>query len=240
MSKALLIARREMGAYARSPLGAVIVAGALLIDGILFYYWGLSQKMLSAEVLSEFFYAASGITMAASLILSMRLIAEERQTHTFTLLNTAPIHDWEIVLGKYLSALGMVAILTLLTLYMPALIFVNGKVSFGHIAVGYVGLILVGSATIAIGLFASALTRSQVVAAIVGAAILAALILLWMLASAVEPPLNEFLSAMAFHHQNFMPFQKGILELKGVAYYLVLTYFFLLSATKILEARRWR
>ncbi|HEX7670153.1 MAG TPA: hypothetical protein VF395_11240, partial [Polyangiaceae bacterium] len=62
----------------------------------------------------------------------------------------------------------------------------------------------------------------------------------WMLASAVEPPLNEFLSAMAFHHQNFMPFQKGILELKGVAYYLVVTYFFLLSATKILEARRWR
>lgn len=240
MSKALLIARREMGAYARSPLGAVIVAGALLIDGILFYYWGLSQKMLSAEVLSEFFYAASGITMAASLILSMRLIAEERQTHTFTLLNTAPIHDWEIVLGKYLSALGMVAILTLLTLYMPALIFVNGKVSFGHIAVGYLGLLLVGSATIAMGLFASALTKSQVVAAIVGAAILAALILLWMLASAVEPPLNEFLSAMAFHHQNFMPFQKGILELKGVAYYLVVTYFFLLSATKILEARRWR
>jgi ABC-2 type transport system permease protein len=240
MSKALLIARREMGAYARSPLGAVIIAGALLIDGILFYYWGLSQKMLSAEVLSEFFYAASGITMASSIILSMRLIAEERQTHTFTLLNTAPIRDWEIVLGKYLSALGMLTILTLLTLYMPALIFVNGKVSLGHIAVGYVGLILIGSATIAIGLFASALTRSQVVAAIVGAAILTALILLWMVASAVEPPLNEFIAALAFHHQNFLPFQKGILELKGVAYYLAITYFFLLSAAKILEARRWR
>ncbi|HEX3597101.1 MAG TPA: hypothetical protein VHU80_18465, partial [Polyangiaceae bacterium] len=106
MSKALLIARREMGAYWRSPLGSVIIAGALLIDGILFYYWGLSQKMLSAEVLSEFFYAASGITMASSIILSMRLVAEERQTHTFTLLNTAPVRDWEIVLGKYLSAFG--------------------------------------------------------------------------------------------------------------------------------------
>ena len=155
MTKALLIARREMGAYARSPLGAVIIAGALLIDGILFYYWGLSQKMLSAEVLSEFFYAASGITMAAGIILSMRLIAEERQTHTFTLLNTAPVRDSEIVLGKYLSAFGMLALLTVLTLYMPALIFVNGKVSIGHIAVGYLGLLLVGSATIAIGLFAS-------------------------------------------------------------------------------------
>jgi ABC-2 type transport system permease protein len=239
VSKALLIARREMGAYVRSPLGSVIIAGALLIDGILFYYKGLSQKMLSADVLTEFFYGASGITMAASLILSMRLIAEERQTHTFTLLNTAPVHDWEIVLGKY-PAFGMLAVLTLLTGYMPALIFVNGKVSLGHIAVGYSGLLLIGSATIAIGLFASALTKSQVVAAIVGAAILAALILLWMLAGAVEPPLNEFLAAMAFHHQNFQPFQKGILELRGVAYYAVITYFFLLSATKILEARRWR
>jgi ABC-2 type transport system permease protein len=240
MSKALLIAQREMGAYVRSPLGSVIIAGALLINGILFYYWGLSQKMLSAEVLSEFFYAASGVTMGASLILSMRLIAEERQTHTFTLLNTAPVHDWEIIAGKYLSALAMLTILTVLTLYMPALIFVNGKVSIGHIAVGYVGLLLIGSATISIGLFASALTRSQVVAAIVGAAILLALILLWMLATAVEPPLNQFIAAMAFHHQNFQPFQKGILELKGVAYYVGVTYFFLLAATKILEARRWR
>ncbi len=240
MSKALLIARREMGAYARSPLGAVIIAGALLIDGILFYYFGLSQRMLSAEVLSEFFYYASGVTMAAGIILSMRLIAEERQTHTFTLLNTAPLGDWEIVLGKYLSALGMIGILTALTLYMPALIFVNGKVSVGHIAVGYVGLLLMGSATISIGLFASSLTRSQVVAAIVGAAILTSLILLWMLAQAVEPPLNEVIAAMAFHHQNFLGFQKGILEARGVAYYLAVTYVFLLSATKILEARRWR
>ncbi|MBM4362227.1 MAG: ABC transporter permease subunit [Deltaproteobacteria bacterium] len=240
MTKALLVARRELGSYARSPLGAVILAGALLIDGILFYYFGLSKKMLSAEVLTEFFYAASGVQMAASLVLSMRLIAEERQTHTFTLLNTAPIADWEIVLGKYLSALGMLGLLTALTLYMPALIFVNGKVSIGHIAVGYTGLFLIGSATIAIGLFASALTRSQVVAVIVGAAILAALILMWMLASAAEPPLNSFLAGLAFHHQNYQPFQKGILELRGVAYYVAVTYFFLLSATKILEARRWR
>jgi len=240
VTNVLLIAGREMRAYARSPLGSVIVAGALLIDGILFYYWGLSQKLLSAEVLSEFFYAASGVTMISCMALSMRLIAQERQTHTFTLLNTAPISDWEIVLGKYLSAFAMLAIITVLTLYMPALIFVNGKVSLGHIAVGYAGLLLIGSATTAIGLFASALTRSQVVAVIVGAAILGAMILLWMLASAIEPPLNEFFAALAFHHQNFIPFQKGVLELRGVAYYLGVTYFFLVGATKVLEARRWR
>jgi ABC-2 type transport system permease protein len=240
MSKALLIAQREMHAYARSPLGAAIVAGALLVDGILFYWQGLTQKALSSDVLSEFFYWSSGVTMAASLILAMRLIAEERQTHTFTLLNTSPLKDSDVVIGKFLSAFCMLFLLTAMTAYMPALIFVNGKVSVGHIIVGYAGILLVGSATIAIGLFASSLARSQVVAAILGIAFLAPLLLLWMIARAVDPPVNSYLDAMAFHHENFRPFMKGILELRGVAYYVVVTYFFLLAATKILEARRWR
>lgn len=240
MSPALLIARREMHAYVRSPLGACIIAGALLVAGILFYWQGLTQKALSADVLSEFFYFTSGVVMGASLILAMRLIAEERQTNTFTLLNTAPVRDSEVVLGKFLSAFGMLFVLTALTLYMPALIFVNGKVSIGHIAVGYAGLLLLGAATISIGLFASSLARSQVVAVIVGAAILVPLLVLWVLARAVDPPFNEFVSALALHHENYRPFMRGILQLQGVVYYLVVTYFFLLGATKILEARRWR
>lgn len=240
MSKAVLVLRRELLAYVRSPLGASIIAGALLLDGILFYWQSLTQKLLSAEALTRFFYNSSGVTMVAGLILAMRLIAEERQTATFTVLNTAPIRDWEIVMGKFGSTLVMLTVLTALTVYMPALLFVNGKVSIGHIVVGYLGLLLIGAASASIGLFASAMARSQVVAAIVGAAILAVMILLWMLAQATSPPFNTFLSALAFHHANFRPFQLGRLELQSVAYYLAVTYFFLLCATKILEARRWR
>lgn len=240
MRGALLIARRELGAYLRSPLGAIVVAGALLIDGIYFYWKGLTEKLLSAQVLSEFFYGASGTTMIAGIILAMRLLAEERQTGTITLLNTSPVRDVEIVLGKFISAFGVMAILTLLTLYMPLLIFVNGKVSVGHIVVGYVGLLLLGAASLSIGLFGSALARSQVVAAIISALILAPLVLLWALARAVDPPLNTFLSALSIHHENFRPFMSGVLELDGIVYYLAVTYFFLLAATKTLEVRRWR
>ena len=89
-------------------------------------------------------------------------------------------------------------------------------------------------------LFASSLVRSQVVAAILGAAFAAPLVLLWMIARAVDPPLNRFLSGLSLHHENFRPFMNGILQLQGVAYYLMITYFFLLAATKVLEARRWR
>ena len=71
-----------------------------------------------------------------------------------------------------LSALNLLILLSIVnvaTVYMPLLIFVNGRVSIGHIVVGYAGILLLGAASIAIGVFASALARTQVVAVIVGA-----------------------------------------------------------------------
>lgn len=241
MGNVLLIAGRELTSYRRSPLGAIVVAGMLLMSGILFYIFGLSaDKLLSAEVLRQFFYNASGPIMIACPLLSMRLVAEERQTGTLTLLNTSPVSDAQIVLGKFLSALCVISLATLLTAYMPALIFVHGKVSFGHILVGYTGLLLLGSATMSIGLFASSLARSQVVAVVIAALILAPLVTLWMLAKVTDPPLNSLLSALALHHENFRPFMDGVLKLDCVAYYLAVTGFFLFAATKVLEVRRWR
>jgi ABC-2 type transport system permease protein len=240
MSGVWLIAKRELSSYSRSPLGAVIIAVALLINGILFYVESISQQLLSGEALAKFFFNASGLTSIAALLLSFRTIAEERQTKTFTLLNTSPITGAEIVLGKFLSAFTMVVILTVLSVYMPILLYVTGKVSLGHIAVGYVGLFLIGAAATAVGLFASSLTNHQVIAIITGAGILALLYVQWMVATVTDAPLNDYLAGLAFHHLNFRSFQLGILELRGVVYYLVVTYVFLLAATKVLEARRWR
>lgn len=241
LSNVGLIAGRELRAYRRSPLGAIVVSGMLLMSGILFYIFGLSaEKLLSAEVLRQFFYNASGPLMIACPLLSMRLVAEERQTGTLTLLNTSPVTDGQIVLGKFLSALCVISLATVLTAYMPALIFVNGKVSIGHILVGYLGLLLLGSAAMSIGLFASSLARSQVVAVVITALILGPMVTLWLLAKVTDPPLNTVLGALSLHHENFKPFMDGVLRLDAVTYYLAVTFFFLLASTKVLEARRWR
>jgi len=239
--RAFTIARRELYTYLRSPLGSAIIAAALLVDGILFYWQsGIEQKLLSAQVLQQFFYNATAPTMGAGILLSMRLLAEERQAGTITLLNTAPIRDRDIVAGKFMSAFGMLTLMNLLTFYMPLMLYIRGKVSVGHILVGYAGLILFGAAVTAIGLFASSLARSQVVAFIIGAAILAPMLTLWIVARAVDPPFNSFLMGLALHHENFRPFMSGTLEFDRVVYYVMVTYFFLLAATKVLEARRWR
>lgn len=238
--KALLIARRELVAYLRSPLGSVIIAAVLLGVGLWWNVDALSQKLLSAEALAKFFYTLSGAVLLSSPILAMRLVAEERQTGTMTLLNTAPIKDRDIVLGKFLSVYAVFALMVALTIYMPLLILVHGKISVGHIVVGYLGVLLLGSATLAIGLFGSTLARSQVVALIIIGAMEAVMVLFWAAARVTDPPLNDFFSGLALHHENFAPFMNGVLELRGVVYYVAVTYFFLLAATKTLEARRWR
>ncbi len=235
-----LILRRELGAYARSPLGAIIVAAALLVEGIWFYATGLSQRLLSFEVLTKYFDGAAFITGVAALALTIRLIAEERQTGTVVLLNTSPVSSRAIVLGKFLSVLVMLGIVTALSAYLPLLVLVNGKVSAGHILVGYAGVLLLGGAVAAIGLFASAVSGSQVVAAILGIAMAAALCLLSLVARAADPPLNGFLRALAPYPPNQTPFLKGVLELGHVAYYVMLAYFFLVAAIMVLDARRWR
>ncbi len=241
MSGALLIAARELRAYLRSPFGYIVGAAMLLIDGLLFQGYALGAgPRLSADVLHDFFYFASGTTMVAAILLSMRLLAEERQTGTLVVLNTAPISDAAIVAGKFLSAFLFVVLLTLLSVYMPLLILVNGKVSAGHIAVGYLGLVLLGGASVAIGLFGSALARSQVLAAVIGAGVLVTMLLLWLVGRVTDPPLNTFLAALALHNERQNAFMKGLLRLENVVYYLAVTYFFLLASTKTLEARRWR
>jgi ABC-2 type transport system permease protein len=238
---ALLIARRELVAYFRSPFGYIVAAALLLVDGLLFQGFALGAgARLSAEVLHDFFYFTSGTTMVASILLSMRLIAEERQTKSMVLLDTAPLGDSAIVAGKFISAIVFVALLTALTVYMPLLIFVNGKVSAGHIAVGYLGLVLLGGASASIGLFGSALARTQVLAAVIGAGILVAMLVLWLVGRVVDPPLNTFLAGLALHNEHQEAFMRGLLRLENVVYYVMVTFFFLVAATKTLEARRWR
>ena len=241
MNQVLLIMGRELRAYFRSPLAAFILAGGLLVGGILFYIFGIGDdKKLSSDVLFQFFYNFSAPVMGASLFLSMRLIAEERQTGTATLLQTAPIRESQIIAGKFLSAWLMILLLCLLSAYMPALIFVNGKVSLGHILVGYLGMALFGAVCVAIGLFGSSVANSQVIAVLIAVIIGAPLLLLWLLARVVDPPFNSVLGGLAIHHQNLLGFMQGVLEPRRVVYYVAITFFFLLASTKALEARRWR
>lgn len=236
-----IIFRREVGTYLRSPIGWVVAAVLLLVDGILFQTQAMGDKHLSADVLRAFFIYTSVVVGIAAVALSIRLVAEERQTGSIVLLNTSPVRDAEIALGKFLAALTFLAVMIALTIYMPLLVKINGKVSWAHVAVGYLGLLLFGAAALAIGLFASALSRHQLVAAVVGAAMLAGLGQIFPLAEKLDPPLKGTLGQLDVWWIHFQQgFASGIVNLKDIVYYVAVTYFFLLLTVKTLEAKRWQ
>lgn len=240
MNNVALITRRELQGYLRTMSGYIIIALMLFVDGLLFNAFavpGTAKK--SSEVLADFFTLTSGITMIGSVFLSMRLIAEERQTGTISLLYSSPIHDVEIVLGKFLASFLFLCLFFASTSYMPILIAVYGKVSAGHIFAGYFGLMLVGASGLAIGTFGSALTRSQVIAVVLSAVMVLALTTCWLLAKVTDRPLTDIINGLAWWG-HFDSFRTGLVHLKHVAYFGLVTFLSLFAATRVLEARRWR
>jgi len=240
MRNVMLIARRELAAYLRTMSGYIIIAVMLFIDGLLFNaFAAVGPTKRSSEVLADFFTLTSGITMIGAVFLSMRLIAEERQTGTVQLLYSSPVHDRDIVLGKFFSSLIFLFVFFLGTAYMPVLVAVYGKVSFGHIFSGYLGLTLVGAVSLAIGTFGSALTRSQVVAAVLSGVMCLALTTCWLLAKVTNHPLTDVVQGLAWWG-HFDPFRVGLVHVKHIVYFLLTTVMALFAATRVLEARRWR
>ena len=234
------IFRRELGAYVRSPVGWIVASLTLLLQGILFQVFA-ARNTLAGDMLSNFFMWSSIVIMVAGVILSIRLISDERQSGALLLLSTSPVREVEIIVGKLLAALAFLTLILLLSLYIPLLIKSEGKITPGQIAISYLGLFLVGGASLAIGLFASSIARQPLVAAVLGAAITGLMAVFYQLSRVLAPPMKTVFAELDIwwiHYQ--ASFMRGIFDLKDLVYYVALIYFFLLLAVKTLEAKRWQ
>lgn len=237
----MLVARRDLAAYFNSYWGWVVIAVVLLIDGLLFNAFAVGdQPKYSSKVIEDFFFLSFGCTALASLPVTMRLVAEEKQTGTMVLLDSAPLSRWQVIGGKYLSALTVMAILVLSTLFMPALVFVNGKVSYGHIFAGYLGLMLVASATVGIGTLGSTISKHQIVAFITSALLLLLLVLAWLLAKVADPPLKDIISHLSLFDRHFRGFMEGKINTESIVFYLSIAFGTLLLSSRFMAVRRWR
>lgn len=232
--------RRELGAIVRTPGGWIIAAAVLLVDGLLFNAFAVGTgAKLSGKVVEDFFYFAAGTTMIASILLAMRLLAEDRASGAMALLLSSPIDEVAIVLGKYLAAWTYLVGLTAISLTLPALLMINGKVSGGHVLAGALGLLLLGGATLALGTLASSLARSQLVAGVLGAALVVVLLLAWLLAKVSDPPIKGVLQHLALFDAHFRPLQRGLLRLSDLVFFASVIAFSLGAATRVLGHQRW-
>lgn len=237
---ALLITKRELSSYLRSATGWLILGVVLLAQGLLFNAVAMSGERKSFDVLQLFFYFSSGTTMVASIFISMRVFAEEKQLGTMVLLETSPVSEVQIVLGKFLGAWLFLCLLLGMSLYMPLLVLVNGKVTMGHLFAGYFGLLLLGAACIAIGVLASSLAKNQVLAAVISGTTIVALLLSYMLAKKVEGTFGDVVGYLDLFDKHYRTFTRGTVKLGSIVYYLSLTYVALLATVAVIGSRRWR
>jgi ABC-2 type transport system permease protein len=238
MRNIITISSREFRSYLASPMAYIITAAFLVGTGIFFIYF--SQEWLVETSLRGVFGNTIYVIIMLLLmtLLTMRLFSEEKKLGTIELLMTAPIRDSELVIGKFVGSVGTMLVMFAFTLYYPIMLIAFGDPDIGPIISGYLGIILLGASALAIGVFASSLTSNQIVAAVVGGVILLGLWFLGILATYFPAPLSNFIGyfSPSTYHPNFV---RGIIDTRGIIYYLSVIALFLFLATRTVENSRW-
>lgn len=236
MRNTMAIAKREFASYVNSPIPYILVTAYIATAGYMFF----RQLFLVRQAEMRHFFENTPLLFCLIVpFLTMRLVAEERKEGTLELLLTMPVTDWQLVIGKFLAAVGLVGVLLLLTLAFPFTVASLGPLDKGTTVAGYFGCLLMASAYIAIGIMASSFTRSQIVAALTAFFIGFGLFLLGALVGVLPPSIAPVASALSIGG-HFMNIARGVIDSRDVLYYVSIIFVCLLVAQTTLDSRRWR
>lgn len=238
-----LIARKELKLLFISPVAYAVAFAIFLVVGILFYANVIASAMQQyAPGIQVVIGPLTTIFLFTVPALTMRSMAEEQRTGTLETLLTAPIRDWEVIVGKWLGSFCFLLIVILVTLVYPLVLntLVQPGIDQGLMVSSYLGLILVSSAFLAIGVAISSLFSNQIAAFF---ATLGVILVLWMI-SYPSQAMGQFGSSLLNYldlSNHFYPtFYAGVVELKDIVYYLSVTVFALFLGSISVETRRWR
>ena len=230
------IRKREIRGYFHTPVGYVFVGVFLLISSVLFFLSILRQH---SGDLPTFIGQMSYLWMLLSPVLTMRLLAEEKQKKTDQLLMTSPVSLPRIVIGKYLAAVTVLLAATALTLLYVLIVALYGKVYPAELAVNYLGFFLQGCAFVALDMFLSGCAGTPVTAAVLA---FGANFLLWildLLENAVQAEwLSEVLRFLSLYRRN-EPFMMGQLSFAGLLFDLSFIAAFLALTVFRLDRKRY-
>jgi ABC-2 type transport system permease protein len=218
------VARRELAAYFESPVAYVFLVIFLLLAGFFTFTFGGFFERGEAS-LAAFFNWLPWLFLFLVPAAGMRLWSEERRLGTIELLLTMPVADWQAIVGKFLAS--WLFLIVALALTFPMIVTVNwlGDPDNGVILSGYVGAALLAGAYLAVSCMTSAFTRNQVIAFILAVVICLLLILVGfspltdLLARWASPWVVESVARFSVltHYDGF---QKGVLDSRGLLYFL--------------------
>ena len=256
MSNVLTIALKELRSYFFSPIAYVVIGLFVFIFGYFFaanlsaflrfsmqagMFGGSSQVLNINEHMIRPLLLNSGLILVFVLpFITMRSYAEEKKSGTIELLLSSPLTDVQIILGKFLGAMVLFALMLAVTLMHVGLLFIYGEPELLPVLSGYFGLLLMGGSFISVGLLISSMTRSQILA---GIATTVTLLLLWIISWMADPTGGSTISqlfgylSMPDHYDDF---SKGVIDTKHLAFYLSFITFGLFLTARSVDSERWR
>ena len=232
----LNIALRQFRSYFNGPaayLGAIV--GLTIVGAVVWSRFFLIERASCREV---FIWMAAFMSFAAPAI-SMGLLAEERRSGTMELLITMPVRELDVVVGKYLGALGLITVLIGLSIVHPIAVSTLGDLQWGPVLGGYVGLFLASAAMLAIGVMTSSWTDNQLVAFFV--AFFAMIVLFWVplfFGSFFSGVWADVIQYVGFFGQ-LEHMSKGVIDTRPLIYFPSIIVLSLMIAFRALERRRW-
>jgi ABC-2 type transport system permease protein len=252
MRNVLAIAGKELRSYFSLPIGYVIIGLFALLfawfyNAYLDWFLETSQEMMgpgrtpnvNQQVIAGLLQNSAVIILFVMPMITMRTYSEEKRSGTIELLLTSPLTDIEIILGKFLGAMGLFAAMLAVTLIPIGVLFFFGNPEWRPIAAGYLGLLLMGGCFVAVGLLISSFTKNQIVA---GVGTFVVFLLLWVIdwpARSAGPTMRAILEYLSIT-QHFGDFARGIIDTKHVVYYLSVITFGLFLTAKSVDSERWR
>lgn len=243
MKTLLAIAKREFRAYFDSPLAYVVICLSFFGLGLRFFlnrggYWQLDR----ATLVPLFEDIPAGLAILVVPVVTMRLLAEERRSGTLEMLITLPVKDSDVILGKYLGALGLVLTVVLASVAYPVVMFKFpwnlGPLDVGPVVSGYVGLVLYAAAAVAVGLLVSSIADSQAVSFFITFFVLGAFWFSGQLADTLEGTAANVLHYVSFQSR-LGGFVRGLIDTRDVIFFLSITVLALLVSFRSLERRKW-
>jgi len=256
MGNVIAIAQKELKSYFSSPIAYIVIGLWALLYGyfyvaILSFFVRQSLQMnqfgtqgpqamsVNQQLIRPLLQNVTILILFLMPMVTMRTYSEEKRSGTIELLLTSPLTDLQIILGKFLGALALYAIMLAVTTLHIGVLFFYGHPEWKPIVTAYLGLLLLGGCFISLGLLISSLTSNQIVAGMVTFAVF---LLLWVITwvGSFGGPTFDKLTTYLSIIDHWDDFGKGIIDTTHVIYYLSFITFGLFLTAKSVDSERWR
>jgi ABC-2 type transport system permease protein len=255
MRNMLAIANKELRSYFAGPIAYIAIGLWALLYGyfyvaILQFFVRNSMQMMgqmggpqsmnvNQQLIRPLLQNVTIMMLFVLPMVTMRTYSEEKRSGTIELLLTSPLSDLQIIMGKFLGAMGLYAVMLLVTVPHIALLFIYGNPEWKPILTAYLGLLLLGGCFISLGLLISSLTKNQIVAGMVTFAVFLLLWIITWIGSFSGPTVDQLTQYLSII-DHLDDFSKGVLDTKHLIYYVSFITFGLFLTAKSVDSERWR